>query len=129
DSVVREEGLVPAAGFARTGLRPAVAFLSAGTFPRTPLEGSRPLLSHLSLRQSPSPYPSLLASVSVVREEGLEPSRVSPRDPKSRASSSSATLAKIRIVAYCLPGELPRSNACPGDLTSDPKRRIDRYRR
>ena len=29
----------------------------------------------------------------VVREEGLEPSRVTPRDPKSRASASSATLA------------------------------------
>jgi hypothetical protein len=29
----------------------------------------------------------------LVREEGLEPSRVTPRDPKSRASANSATPA------------------------------------
>ena len=119
---VRAAGLHGARGGSRSGrgLRPhwpsaGRGVLSAGTFPRTPLEGSCPLLSHTSLRQSPNSCPSLLVSDSVVREEGLEPSRVSPRDPKSRASSSSATLAKIRIVAYCLPGELPRSNACPDD--------------
>ncbi len=33
-----------------------------------------------------------------MREEGLEPSRVAPRDPKSRASASSATLATEAIV-------------------------------
>ena len=33
-----------------------------------------------------------------MREEGLEPSRVAPRDPKSRASASSATLAVLGMV-------------------------------
>ena len=34
----------------------------------------------------------------MVREEGFEPSRVSPRAPKTRASASSATLAAEMIV-------------------------------
>src|SRR5579862_7589854 len=35
----------------------------------------------------------------LVREEGFEPSRVTPRDPKSRASASSATLASDTSVS------------------------------
>src|ERR1039457_3123895 len=35
----------------------------------------------------------------MVREEGFEPSRVSPRDPKSRASAGSATLASDTSVS------------------------------
>jgi hypothetical protein len=37
--------------------------------------------------------------MTVVREEGFEPSRVTPRDPKSRASASSATLASDTSVS------------------------------
>ncbi len=63
---------------------PRGACLSAGKCPRALLR----VLVLSSRRQSATGTEKLL-----VREEGLEPSRVSPRDPKSRASASSATLA------------------------------------
>ena len=54
--------------------------------PRGVLPASGPPVSRRRLGDRDAP--ALL-----VREEGLEPSRVSPRDPKSRASAGSATLA------------------------------------
>src|SRR5207247_5028846 len=69
--------------------------LSAGTFPRTPLEGSRPLLSHTSLRQSPNSCPSLLVSDSVVREEGLVP------------AAGFARTGLRPAVAFCRRGRFP----------------------
>src|SRR5450830_557900 len=39
------------------------------------------------------PSGRVVRTLDLVREEGLEPSRVAPRDPKSRASANSATPA------------------------------------
>ena len=132
-------GLVPAARFARRGLRPRPALICRrGCLPapllvvlnlpsRTRLDervhiakwcergvSNRPLASRdvacghgrrgsVGGGDPPLPPEGLALSSrtttpsspphSLVREEGLEPSRVSPRDPKSRASASSATLA------------------------------------
>ncbi len=89
----RKPDSMQAAGFARSAFgQPALPVGEAN--PRAPREGSRLLLSHPPVKRAKIlDSRSSVIDFFLVREEGLEPSRVSPRDPKSRASAGSATLA------------------------------------
>ncbi len=90
--LVRKEGLVRAAGFARSAFGQPAQICRWGRSPTPPFEGSRPLLSHGYRRPKEKGL--------MVRKEGLEPSRCYPQVPETCASTSSATFAvRGRIAA------------------------------